>query len=65
MMQSVSIYVLSNRSSLIKHFLLTVKLFFCTVQRKCVKGRKCAFVKGGLLNRDLGKEALSDEIEYR
>eukprot|EP00957_Ditylum_brightwellii_P169713 12917845-Ditylum_brightwellii.AAC.1 len=32
--------------------------------RKCTKERKCAFVKGELLNRYLGKEALSDEVEY-
>eukprot|EP00957_Ditylum_brightwellii_P207498 15353243-Ditylum_brightwellii.AAC.1 len=35
-----------------------------SVHKKCVKGRKCAFVKGGLLNRYLGKVALSDEAEY-
>ena len=28
-------------------------------------GRKCAFVKGGLLNRYLAKVALSDKVEYR
>ena len=41
-----------------------VKEQFISAHRKCVKGRKCAFVKGGLLNRYLGKVALSDEVEY-
>ena len=41
-----------------------VKEQIISVHRKCVKGRKCAFVKGGLLNRYLGKVALSNEIEY-
>eukprot|EP00957_Ditylum_brightwellii_P092206 7019696-Ditylum_brightwellii.AAC.1 len=36
-----------------------------SVHRKCVKGRKCAFMKGGLLNRYLGEVVLSDEVEYR
>ena len=42
-----------------------VKEQIISVHRKCMKGRKCAFVKGGLLNRYLGKVALSDEVEYR
>eukprot|EP00957_Ditylum_brightwellii_P060772 4614142-Ditylum_brightwellii.AAC.1 len=42
-----------------------VKEQIISVHRKCVKGRTCAFVKGGLLNRYLGKVALSDEVEYR
>eukprot|EP00957_Ditylum_brightwellii_P197499 15047547-Ditylum_brightwellii.AAC.1 len=41
-----------------------VKEQIISVPRKCVKGRKCAFVKGGSLNRYLGKVALSDEVEY-
>eukprot|EP00957_Ditylum_brightwellii_P185120 14097344-Ditylum_brightwellii.AAC.1 len=41
-----------------------VKEQIIPVHRKCVKGRKCAFVNGGLLNTYLGKVALSDEVEY-
>eukprot|EP00957_Ditylum_brightwellii_P071331 5422207-Ditylum_brightwellii.AAC.1 len=41
-----------------------VKEQFISVHRKCMMGRKCAFVKGGLLKRYLGKVALSDEVEY-
>eukprot|EP00957_Ditylum_brightwellii_P013549 1021547-Ditylum_brightwellii.AAC.1 len=33
--------------------------------RKCVHDRKCESVKGGLMNRNLGKEAFLDEVEYR
>eukprot|EP00957_Ditylum_brightwellii_P105475 8040668-Ditylum_brightwellii.AAC.1 len=36
-----------------------------SLHRKCVKGKKYAFVKGGLLNRYLGKVALSNEVENR
>eukprot|EP00957_Ditylum_brightwellii_P183588 13983931-Ditylum_brightwellii.AAC.1 len=41
-----------------------VKEQIISAHRKCMKGRKCAFVKGGLLNKYLGEVALSDEVEY-
>eukprot|EP00957_Ditylum_brightwellii_P122865 9368598-Ditylum_brightwellii.AAC.1 len=43
---------------------MEVKEQIISVHRKFTKGRKCTFVKGGWLNRYLGKEAVSDEVEY-